>query len=134
MKRFLILLLLSSPVFAMGRKPDDPATWGDVQNVQSQVTANQQQEQADAAKASDRLDALEGTKYQAEAVVRLYDGKRLTLEEYNNMTLNQSFGPTFGARITFKVGKSYDQRVAEKQQKQIDALTAIINRLEAEKK
>src|SRR5690242_10765587 len=104
MKKSFMLLLLSTPVLAMGRLPSDPATWGDVQNVQQQVTANQQQEQADATKASNRLDALEGTHYAAEAVVRLYDGKRLALEEYNNMVLNQPYGPTFGARVTFKIG------------------------------
>ena len=71
--------------------------------------------------------------------VRLYDGKRVQLQAYNIWSpslhdkedaLGDGRNLMFGVRVVFKLGKSYEEEVLEKQANQIKALEAALSRLQ----
>lgn len=123
MKRFLILMgFLASPVSGMGRLPSDPATWGDVQGVQTQVATNASKEEADTVRTNNRIDEIEALKLQLGVTARLYDGRYTSLNVFGLKDIQGTGGDAVGLSIGLKLGKSYEQRLLEKQQKQIDFL------------
>lgn len=122
--------LLASPCLAMGRKPSDPATWGDVTTVQDQVNRNAATESDHNAKTNERIDNLEALRPMLEGDLRFYDGKHLALSAFSGFDVNRSHFDTAGLRITLKVGKSYEETLVAKQQKLIDQLTALISKRE----
>lgn len=126
MKYVIVVLFIAAPCLAMGNLPprpdSDPATWGDVKNVQSQVTADEAHEQADITNANNRIDDLNKLKVQIGTTVRLYDAKYASMNFFSLADVRGSGGNAIGLNFGFKLGKSYEQRLIEKQQKQIDLL------------
>jgi len=122
----IILMSFSAPCLAMGNLPprpdSDPATWGDVRTVQNQVTADEAHEQADITNANNKIDDLNKLKVQIGTTVRLYDAKYASMNFFSLADVQGSGGNAVGLNFGFKLGKSYEQRLIEKQQKQIDML------------
>lgn len=129
-RKFVLVLgiatALQTQARAMGNQPprpaSDPATWGDVQAVQSQVTANATAEQLDASNLQNQTDKLSALKCQVGSNVRLYDAKHYSVNFFGLYDVKGTGGNAVGARIDFKLGKSYEQRLIEKQQQQINYL------------
>jgi hypothetical protein len=61
-----------------------------------------------------RINRLEETQYNVEGVVRLLDTKKTTLEVYNTYDVAHSRSIAIGVRVTYKLGKSYQDKVNEK--------------------
>jgi hypothetical protein len=72
-----------------------------------------------------RVSALEATQYVIEGVVRVYDSKRLTIAPFVRQNLNRNKIDTVGLRFTIKLGKSYEEKVLEKQEARLQKLEAI---------
>lgn len=74
-----------------------------------------------------------------DTAVRLYDGKRVQLQAFNTFGMGRHNGQDllddghnmmFGARIVFKLGSSYEERLLAKQAAQIEALQAALARVQ----
>ncbi len=74
-----------------------------------------------------------------DTAIRLYDGKRVQVQAFNTYMLNRQESKdvigdgrnmTFGARIVFKLGSSYEERMLEKQADQIKALESALSRIQ----
>jgi len=127
------LSLIAINAVAMGnRPPTDPATYGDIQAVQNQITdvdsmairntiATQSNTDAIAAQQT-QIDALSALKIQLGTTVRLYDAKYASLNFFSLTDLQGTGGNAVGLNVGLKLGKSYEQRLIEKQQKEIDFL------------
>jgi hypothetical protein len=126
MKIIIAVLFIASPCLAMGNLPprpdSDPATWGDVKAVQSQVTKDETHEQTDITNVNNRLDDIDKLKIQMGTTVRLYDAKYGSLNFFGLYDVQGTGGNAIGLNVGFKLGKSYEQRLIEKQQNQIDLL------------
>ncbi len=131
MKRWAVfaLLLAKLPVYGMGRLPADPATYGDITNLQTQVDQNATTESAHYTKTNDRLDQLEQMKVIAEGDIRLYDGKRFSLVQFTAFDAAHSKLDSVGARLMLKVGSSHEEKLISKQQKTIDFLMDELQKL-----
>lgn len=134
---FLSLLLVPAVVLGMGnRPPTDPATYGDIQTVQTQIdnVAYQGAQNTDAIqtntdtlnKQQTQIDDLNALKVQLGVSVRLYDAKYVAFSIFSLADIQGSGGNAVGLNVGFKLGKSYEQRLLEKQQKQIDFLLSRI--------
>ncbi len=76
-----------------------------------------------------------------DTAVRLYDGKYIQLQAFNSYALarhdahdigeefQNSHNDAFGARIVFKLGSSYEERLLAAQKRQIEALEALVSRM-----
>jgi hypothetical protein len=60
-----------------------------------------------------------------EGVVRLYDGKRTSLELFDTYDVRARYNHFFGARFTVKIGKSYQDRRIEELERQVRILTGM---------
>lgn len=121
----LVLLITPVGVHAMGRLPSDPATYGDVQGLQTQINNNTaSQAQRDTAQ-NDRLDGLEKVKGFVQTDLRLYDGKRVQWELFNmyDVVNTQEFGA--GVKLTLKLGTSYEEKQIQELKRQLEALKAL---------
>lgn len=85
--------------------------------------------------ASAKID--DSAKLVVDTAVRLYDGKYLQFQLFNVYGLDRreshdvlggGRNVMFGARFVVKIGKSYEQRLLEKQQKEIDLLKRSLAR------
>lgn len=76
-----------------------------------------------------RVSNLERVKVMADVNVRLIDAKRYTVGFFDMYDGTNQRNFAFGARLTYKVGKSYEERMIEKQQKQIEALQRILTKI-----
>jgi hypothetical protein len=70
-----------------------------------------------------------------DAAVRLYDGKRIQVQAFNTYQLDRrpqhdvlggGTNMMFGARVVFKLGSSYEERVLAAQEKRIKQLEALL--------
>lgn len=77
----------------------------------------------------------DGAKLVVDAAIRLYDGRWLQLQLFNMYGLDQrehhdvlggGRNLVFGARLVFKPWKSHEERLLERQQRDIDALRRIV--------
>ena len=71
-----------------------------------------------------RLSALEATQYVIEGVVRVFDSKRLTISPFLRQNLNRNKIDTVGIRFTVKLGKSYEEKILDKQEARLKILEA----------
>ncbi len=78
-------------------------------------------------------------KFVLDTALRLYDGKRVQIQAFNTYMLNRKEDKdiigdgrnlTFGMRIVFKLGSSYEERLLEKQAGDIKALEAALSRVQ----
>ena len=93
--------------------------------LQNQVNATNSK----VANLDNRVDQLEKVKVMADLNVRILDTKKYTVGLFDmwDGTNNRNFA--FGARLTYKLGKSYEETVLEKQQLQIEALQRVLNKI-----
>jgi hypothetical protein len=93
--------------------------------LQNQVNATNSK----VANLDNRVDQLEKVKVMADLNVRILDTKKYTVGVFDmwDGTNNRNFA--FGARLTYKLGKSYEEKVLEKQQLQIEALERVLNKI-----
>lgn len=96
--------------------------------LQNQVNSTNQQ----VSSLDNRVSNLERLKVMPEAVVRFYDDKHLSLAAYDAFDSTNGRNYAVGVRATLKIGKSYEERIIEKQQKQIDELERILHRIAQE--
>lgn len=66
------------------------------------------------------------TKIGVEGVLRIYDAKKYTLELYDTYDAKHGKNFFFGGRITYKIGKSYEEREMVKLKKEIDFLHSVV--------
>jgi hypothetical protein len=144
MKKYIlaVISLFAINASAMGnRPPTDPADYQDIENAEAittnetvraesaesgiaaQQTTDEATQQADEA----RINKMDQTKVLAEGAVRVLDTKRFAIELFNDYDARRMQNFAMGAKVTLKLGKSYEQRLIEKQQKEIDALLQKLN-------
>lgn len=120
------LIILSLAIAnAQGRKPDDPATWGDVQNVQKSINTTSARQSAQESAITDATEAANASmemKYLLDASLRILDTKHTTFELFNSFDARHGQNFAFGGRITLKLGKSYEEREMERLRMDLDAL------------
>jgi len=80
---------------------------------------------ADMSHVDDELHKANQTKYLAEGILRLYDSKRFDISAFGNYDFRGRRGHEIGARITYKVGKSYEERRIERLEAIIDQLISV---------
>jgi len=105
------------------RMAGDAALQGQVDglNVRTQDSAN-------------RIDRLEQTKYILEGVVRLHDSKHFQVQVFDSYDVRHGANFMVGVRGMLKLGKSYEERVIERQEAEIKALErAFLSRLKISK-
>lgn len=73
-----------------------------------------------------RVHRLEETKYLFETVVRLTDTRKTRLEIFDSYDVGHSSNFAIGVRFTYKMGKSFEEKMIEKTNKRIDMLEARI--------
>jgi hypothetical protein len=80
-----------------------------------------------------QINQIEKVKVMADMTVRILDEKKYTVGFFDmwDGTNNRNFA--FGARLTYKLGKSYEERLVEKQQKQIEDLQRILTKIADQK-
>lgn len=128
----VLLVFIPSLALAWGGPsplPTDPVLQGQYQGDQAATaySINKSLEgssnaQAGLNSANDRISDLEKTKLFLEQDIRIYDGKYTTLAAFNMVDMTQAKEYGAGMRFTVKIGSSYEQRLLDKQQKQIDLL------------
>jgi hypothetical protein len=70
------------------------------------------------------------TKVLIEGAVRLYDSKRFEFQAFNSYDARHGQNFSAGVRLLFKVGKSYEERLFEKQNRDLQALEMRLSRLQ----
>jgi len=92
--------------------------------LQSQINATNSNVQA----LDDRVNNLERLKVMPEADVRFYDDRHVSAMMYDAYDATNGRNFAVGVKVMLKLGKSYEQSLIEKQQKQIDSLESILRR------
>jgi hypothetical protein len=78
---------------------------------------------------NNRVDQLEKVKVMADMTVRILDAKKYTVGFFDMYDGTNQRNFAFGARLTYKLGKSYEETLLEKQEKQIEALERVLNKI-----
>ena len=73
---------------------------------------------------TNRIDRLEQTKYLLEPVVRLYDSKYWQVQAFDSYDVRHGMNAALGARVMFKLGKSYEEKLMSKTNPEIARLLA----------
>ena len=71
-----------------------------------------------------RVSRLEETKYLFETVLRLTDTAKTRIEIFDSYDVRHSQNFAIGVRFTYKMGKSYEEKMIEKTNKRIDKIEA----------
>lgn len=96
------------------------------QALQNQINqTNQNVSQLD-----DRVNNLERLKVMPEAAVRIYDSKYLSMEAFDDYDATNGRNFAVGMKATLKIGKSYEERRIDEQDKKIRELEILVSRLE----
>jgi len=74
------------------------------------------------ADAERRIDRLEETKYLLEPTVRLYDSKRWQVQAFDSYDVRHGMNFALGARVMFKLGKSYEEKLIARSNPEIARL------------
>ena len=95
--------------------------------LQSQVNTTNNK----VANLDNRVDKLEQVKVMADLNLRILDTKKYTVGLFDTWdgTNNRNFA--FGARLTYKLGKSFEERTLEAQKKQLDSQAVELVELRA---
>lgn len=107
-------------------KDVDPATVTNLQNnINSEASTRASADNALSNRMdslSNRLSKLERTQFVAEFDFRMYDSKRLTISPFFRTNFTRGKVDTVGVRFTIKLGKSYEEKLIDKQNKRLEAL------------
>lgn len=79
---------------------------------------------------SSRVDKLEQMKVIADINVRLLDTKKYQVGIFDMFDGRAQRNFAAGVRLTYKLGQSYEEKLIEKQQRQLDQLQAALSRLQ----
>ena len=90
--------------------------------LQSQINATN----GNVAALDGRVSALERVKVMADMNVRILDTQKYTVGFFDMYDGTNQRNFAFGARLTYKLGKSFEEKELEKQRKQIDSLEALL--------
>lgn len=93
--------------------------------LQNQVNATNSK----VANLDNRVDKLEQVKAMVDMNVRILDAKKYSVGFFDTWDVSNSRNFAFGARLTYKLGSSYEERQLEKQQKQIEALQRVLTKI-----
>jgi hypothetical protein len=93
--------------------------------LQNQVNATNSK----VANLDNRVDKLEQVKAMVDMNVRILDAKKYTVGFFDTWDVSNGRNFAFGARLTYKLGSSYEERQLEKQQKQIEALQRVLTKI-----
>lgn len=94
-------------------------------NLQTQINQTNQ----NVSNLGNRVDNLERFKVMPQAAIRVYDAKHLSMELFDLYDATNGRNFAGGMKVTLKLGKSYEERIIEKQQKQIDALQKVLTKI-----
>lgn len=94
--------------------------------LQQQINTSNQQ----VASLEDNVHQLNEVKIIADLNVRILDTKKYSVGLFDMYDGAHQRNFAFGARLTYKIGKSYEERLLEKQQQQIELLEAAVRRLQ----
>ena len=93
--------------------------------LQNQVNATNNH----VANLDNRVDKLEQVKGMVDMNVRILDAKKYSVGFFDTWSVSDNRNFAFGARLTYKLGTSYEERLLEKQQKQIEALERVLTKI-----
>jgi len=93
--------------------------------LQNQVNATNSK----VANLDNRVDKLEQVKAMVDMNVRILDAKKYSVGFFDTWDVSNNRNFAFGARLTYKLGKSYEETQLEKQLKQIEALERVLNKI-----
>lgn len=96
------------------------------QVLQSQVNATNSR----ISDVSNRVDKLEQMKIIADVNVRILDAKKYQVAIFDMFDGRAQRNFAAGVRLTYKLGQSYEEKMIEKQQRQLDQLQAALSRLQ----
>lgn len=77
----------------------------------------------------DQINETWETKYVLDGAVRLYDGKKIQVQAFDAYDVRHKRNFQAGVRVVYKLGKSYEEKILEKQAFQIELLQAQINQM-----
>lgn len=77
-----------------------------------------------------RISNLERLKVMPEAAIRFYDAKHVSLVAYDDYDATNGRNFAVGVRVQLKLGKSYEEKRIDEQDKQISDLKALLTRME----
>lgn len=95
------------------RTAGDLALQNQINNINAQTQDN-----------TNRIDRLEQTKYLLEPIVRLYDSKRWQVQAFDSYDVRHGLNSAVGARVMFKLGKSYEEKLMAQANPEIARLLA----------
>lgn len=96
-----------------------------VTNVQAQGASNSQQ----ISDLGNQMHKMEQTKIMPELDLRLYDAKRFSISAYDAYDATNGHNFALGAKLQIKIGKSYEEKLLDKQNKQLEAQKEEIREL-----
>jgi len=76
-----------------------------------------------------KIKELSETKYNLELVIRLLETRKTILEIYNTYDVRHNNNVAIGLRFTYKLGKSYQDKVIEELDKKLKKLEGIIDKI-----
>lgn len=94
-------------------------------NLQNQINQTNTQ----VSQLGDRVSNLERVKVMPEAAIRLYDAKYLSIEAFDDYDATNGRNFAVGTKVTLKLGKSYEEKRIDAQDKEIRALKALLTRM-----
>lgn len=110
----------------VARAAGDAQLQGEVNTANSRIDATNSQ----VGSLASGLHSANETKVIADLNVRLVDGKRYSVSAFDMYDGAHGHNFALGARITYKLGKSYEERMIEQQSKQITALQEALRQLQ----
>lgn len=96
---------------------------GSIENWQDSVNSRMDQFE-------DRLSDLEDPQFILGLNLRLTDTKRTTLEAFGDYSVTRGEVDRYGLRLTFKLGKSYEEKLIENLQAEVEELKALLSKKE----
>ena len=76
-----------------------------------------------------RVSSLEETKIQLDGSVRVADGKHLSVYFFDTYNWMDRHNAAFGTRFVIKLGKSYEETLIDKQEKELNQLRSLVKDL-----
>jgi hypothetical protein len=148
MRRFVIMLSLVSLgiLQANANCVSDLASGVACQELKDQLQGN---DGADGAQGEQGIQGIQGQPGQqgtisrdktvavVDTAIRLYDGKRIQFQAFNTYAIGRQHGQDvlkdghnfmFGARIVYKLGASYEEKLLAEQNRKIEALLKLLDK------
>ncbi len=111
---------------------DYDTTWVDVLTEEDLQEINEKNAEQDSRmdQFDNRLSDLEDSQFILGLNLRLTDTKRTTLEAFGDYSVTRGEVDSYGLRLTFKLGKSYEEKLIEDLQAEVEELKALLSKEE----